>query len=783
MRLLLSFCLQGDFDVIALQEITFHTCDVLESHFTLLSNMGPRKLGTAILIRKGVSYKRELLEPDGRLISIDVGSVTVINVYAPSGSANKEERNEFFRKTVPAYAATSKLPIVMMADFNCVDDTNHRSQPNIPTRASKRTNRAFTEMLTCFELVDIWVKMRPGDQGHTFFHPHGSSRIDRVYSSSDLVDKFTNIQLETIPWTDHMCLLFTFTNMSIPASRTNARGLWKLNTSVLQEEAYCKQISYFIENSITHPLRESNVSEWWEKVFKPGVKKESIRYCTERARLARNTKRFYQQCLGELVSATVVDWAAFQELKQGSRKWEENLLRGFGIRSRDGIEFTEDASLFHVRKARTNGKTSTIDTLFSANGEMISSRELINREIVDHFTSIFKSRPLPNAVAGQPFLEMVKDRFPSTPSFLTSAITSPDVKNVLLKAKKNKSPGTDGIPYEFYVVFWDMIAPHFTAMFNHALERDSLSPSQGRAAIRLIPKSTGTCGIAGYRPISLLNTDYKLMASVLADRLKKSLVDAIQPHQKGGVPGRLLVDNLCLYRDVIQYADERTSRERQAFPSPTGPKAAIIGVDLAKAYDLVNRDVLWEVMNVMGYPAKFVGWLKTMYSVADMSILNGNELAGSISGVQSIRQGCPLSMHLFVIYIEPLLVRLANSIKGIKLFDKSVSVRAMVDDVVVFVSEDNEIVKAGEILDLFCDWTKAMMNKQKTKILGIGTWSTRTQWPLPWLKSTPTMTLLGIPFSSNITETTERVWNSVHGHMLGIMMENCCRRFNLFQRV
>jgi exonuclease III len=176
---LLDFCLENEFDVVALQEVTFYECSLLEQYYTLLSNVGPRRLGTAMLLRKGITFSRELLEPEGRLISIDVGSVTMINVYAPSGTQVREERNEFFRKTVPAYALTSKLPVILMGDFNCVELTNDRSNNNC-TAPSTKINRALTEMIAAFELVDIWLKLEPGNKGHTFFHPKGSSRLDRV---------------------------------------------------------------------------------------------------------------------------------------------------------------------------------------------------------------------------------------------------------------------------------------------------------------------------------------------------------------------------------------------------------------------------------------------------------------------------------------------------------------------------------------------------------------------------------------------------------------------------
>jgi exonuclease III len=75
-----------------------------------------------VLIRKGIHFSRELLDPDGRLISIDVGSFTFINLYAPSGQIAREERNIFLRQTIPAYAVSTNLPLLLVGDFNCVDE-------------------------------------------------------------------------------------------------------------------------------------------------------------------------------------------------------------------------------------------------------------------------------------------------------------------------------------------------------------------------------------------------------------------------------------------------------------------------------------------------------------------------------------------------------------------------------------------------------------------------------------------------------------------------------------
>ncbi|KAI9550944.1 hypothetical protein GHT06_004472 [Daphnia sinensis] len=171
---------------------------------------------------------------------------------------------------------------------------------------------------------------------------------------------------------------------------------------------------------------------------------------------------------------------------------------------------------------------STMDSTLPDTGNVVSIEE-----IVSHFTSIFKSQSSPDMLAGTSFLEGVKDCCKVYPN-LTVPISSLEIKSALIQTKKNKSPGTDGIPYEFYLAFWDEIAHHFLDMFNHILERGTLTSSQGQAAIRLIPKCQDACGVSDFRPISLLNCDYKIMASVLARRLRHTLQTTIGPHQKGG---------------------------------------------------------------------------------------------------------------------------------------------------------------------------------------------------------------------------------------------------------
>ena len=457
----------------------------------------------------------------------------------------------------------------------------------------------------------------------------------------------------------------------------------------------------------------------------------------------------------------------------------------------------EPATLHHVKLCKRNYNRSSIASLHTPSGLLLTEEESIGKEIVEHFTAIFKNqRPSEKTYAAR-FLDGVRGVFPdeTTSCALTAPFSTQEIKIALVDCSKNRAPGTDGIPYEFYLTFWDRLGPHFLDMMNHVLERGSVLETQGKAAVRLISKVPHPKSLSEYRPISLLNTDYKIIASALAKRFRPTLSHTLGSHQKGGVPGRYIFDSLCLYRDII----EETSRKSKISITRDNKQiehgAAIIGFDLEKAYNLVNRETLWETMSAMGYPASFINWLKALYAITTISPLNGSSIVGDIEEAQSIRQGCPLSMHLFAVYIEPLLARIAANVVGVSVNDHQVAVRGFVDDLAVFATSDFDIITACKCVDEFCLWTHARVNRAKSNILGLGAWAwdeqqkrddehlPKKQWPVQWLKPVPSMKLLGVEFQAEITKTGQLNWQNQLLKMLGIIRENYDRKMTLYGRV
>ena len=122
----------------------------------------------------------------------------------------------------------------------------------------------------------------------------------------------------------------------------------------------------------------------------------------------------------------------------------------------------------------------------------------------------------------------------------------------------NKTPGSDGLPAEFYKVFWKEISTTLIRALNYSYESGQLSITQRRGIIKLIPKKDAEpYFITNWRPLTLLNCDYKIAAKSIANRIKTVLPDLINNDQTGFIKGRFIGENIRLIDSVIGFAKER----------------------------------------------------------------------------------------------------------------------------------------------------------------------------------------------------------------------------------
>jgi hypothetical protein len=176
-----------------------------------------------------------------------------------------------------------------------------------------------------------------------------------------------------------------------------------------------------------------------------------------------------------------------------------------------------------------------------------------------------------------------------------------ELTTALHNTNRGKSLGLDGLTYDFYKEFWDLLGPLLLKVATTSLQDGQLPSSMRNGVITLIPKKGDFTVLSNWRPITLLNTDYKLITRCLSSRISSVLSSLITIDQSYCAPGRTIYTHLHLIRDVIEYANQKDV------------PLAVISLDQASAYDSVEHPYIYHVISKYGFGPNVIRHVKTVY--------------------------------------------------------------------------------------------------------------------------------------------------------------------------
>ena len=272
-------------------------------------------------------------------------------------------------------------------------------------------------------------------------------------------------------------------------------------------------------------------------------------------------------------------------------------------------------------------------------------------------------------------------------------LTASECLESLKSMESNKSPGSDGLPAEFYKVFWNDINQHLLNALNCAYTKGLLSITQRRGLITLIPKKNKPTNLLkNWRPITLLNCDYKIATKSIASSIRKVLPRIINNDQTGFLKGRFIGENIRLIDSIINY----TNTEK--IPG------LLLFVDFEKAFDSIEWSFIEKTLKYYNFGTSLVTWVKVFYTDISSCVLNNGWSSDFFNLGRGVRQGCPLSPYLFILCAEILgnTVRKDNEVRGIKIFHTECKLSQYADDTTMILDgSKSSFLRSLYLLDAF----------------------------------------------------------------------------------
>ena len=718
-------------DIVCLQEVHVLTSAEGSSWFdsfgyrSFVSPGSNHARGTVILFRPTFSLSGSFCDTEGRFVLCDFSFrgkfFRVASLYAPNVNP---DRNNFFSFVLAKIDPS--VHTFLCGDFNSVFDRSLDRWGSCPFDYSRESSALLSGLFRDCCVLDAWRLSHPTAKSFTWSKPDGSisSRIDLIGVPFAWAPFISSCSICPCPFSDHSIVSLS---LSIPEVIPRGPGRWKLNTSLLADDLFCVEVRNFWRSWQRRKGLFSSLSKWWD-IGKRKIKRIAIYFGSIKKR-DRATSRSLLTALATHLKNRIDDgmmscFDVYQSTLLKLAELEQAEALSAKVRSRvRWAEEGETSSSFFFRLERKNGSTGWISAIRADDGTIAVDKDGISAAWLSFYSALFTAEPTDSVVQAE-MLDMFGSLLPSSEVPQCEGLFSThEVFTALQGMAKNKSPGSDGLPVEFYWAFWDVLGEDLVSVLNASYNTGCLPSSLRKGLISLSFKKGDRLDRKNWRPITLLNVDYKLCARSLAGRLLRVIHHVVDVNQTCGVPGRFIGENVSLLRDLVSYTSE------------SNIPAAILSLDQEKAFDRVDWAFMFRTLQRMGFGPSFIRWVRLLYCNVRSSVLFNGYSTPVFFPSRGVRQGCPLSPLLYILTMEVLAVNLRGHphicgilLPGVPSPLPVVSLYA--DDTSAIVNSDSGIKAVFEVYSRFEKASGSKLNLEKCKGLWLGAWRARTDSPV-----------------------------------------------------
>ena len=687
--------------------------------------------GVAILFKNSFQYDlhNEIEDDEGRYILLDITinntRLSIVNVYGPN------DDNPIFFSTLETKMQTwANNSVIIGGDFNVVQDYTIDTL-NIQDRNNPKAHEKINDLKDEMDLHDPWRLQYPDTRMYTWHNTQNKhSRLDYFLISSELLNYVCDPMIKPGYRSDHS-IVELYLKLS---NHPKGPGLWKFNNSLLFDEIYVNEIRACI-NTTVEQYKSRNVlnsdpennqytisDQLLFEMLKLEIRGKSIAYSAAKKKESEKAERILNQEIDELHrifsgNPTAENQAKLSEKQNELKIYREKKIDGIIVRAKARWHLQgEKNSKYFLNLEKKHYIEKSIPKLINDKGEEIKDLPDIIKEQQKFYETLYTScAPVFNEDFENTFFprdDNMRKLSNDESVEMEDQISVEECYNVLKGMKKNKSPGSDGFTTEFYLYFWKDLKYQMARSFQETFRKGLMSDSQKLGIITCLPKPGKPREyIKNWRPISLLNVDYKILSGVIAQRIKKNLNPLVSNCQKGFISGRYIGECTRLVSDLIDYARKNNL------------KAILLLIDFEKAFDSLEWPFIDRTLEHFNFGRNIRQWIKILYTNIESCIINNGFCSERFCLHRGVRQGDPLSPYLFILAAEILARAIMNdvNIKGISIDDTEYLLSQLADDTSVFLEENEHSFRSCiELLDKFSKISGLKINYSKTLAITLG---------------------------------------------------------------
>lgn len=740
------------YDVICLQE-TYITEDVTEQWKKewageIIFCQGTRNSrGQVILIRSNFphTWSIELISDRILIVKVLLGNreTAIVNVYAP---CNIPATKLFITNLIDTVNDLDCEEKVVCGDFNAV--MNNRLDIISGDKHHEALVNSFNDFVEKCDLIDAWRSCNPHTSEFTWSRVSQGKltarRLDYVLLSDSAHNNLSETDICSVSSSDHRGVFVSIRNTDI----ARGPGYWKLNNSLLKNKMYIDNINQLID-MFKLETTEENAEVRWE-LLKMKIKNETVQFSKTLAVKRRNNIIEVQNDLNMCESSLAIaptDVKLIQQreaLKFQLDLYEQDKLKSAQIRSKERwIQEGDKNTKYFLGLEKSRANSKLFSSLELDNGETVNGQFEILQEQRKYYESIYSTKKTHSQELTDVFLQGCNiPTITEEERKACEGIINVDEASAALKMMKNgSSPGLDGLTTEFYKMFWVKIKDVVVQSYNVSFKKGHLSHTQSSAVITLIHKGKDLPKnkLANWRPISLTNTDYKILAKCISNRLSLVIDSIVHTDQVGYIKGRNVSTTIRTIDDIIELY---RLKEKPGI---------LLALDFHRAFDSINKKYMLYAFKKFGFGRNFLQWVDVLFDQSRSCIGYNGWLSSDFSLNCGIRQGCPFSPLAFVIGVELLAIRMRQDVKlkGLEVgVDKIVKVLLYADDITMFLKDKDDVKYILLILEEFKEFAGLEINTQKSEVMVIGL-RRNENWADIGLKVVDTIKILGVHFSNS----------------------------------